>query len=612
MRLKNNIYLRAYLKTKMYRHCKVGTTEAIHFCYPEMGIASLSLAMKERFLALPSNTKSIGNLPWLLLFVLMIAMMCLPSDGRAQDQKWEDDGGKIEAVEIEIVKERQITLPKANRNFEKIAPRPSEPIKPPITYDFRSFNFQAPQVNPLVKPLKLKAESKSNVYGGYVRAGFGNYVSPLLEGYINSTRDKNKLMGAHVYLNSSDKGPVDGKNSGSGSSGISLYGKSLSDNIAISGNVGFSNRSTHFYGYTPGLDVDPKSIKQSYNLFKLAAALENTKNSDFKYQLGAGFSYLADKYDARETEVDLGFKSSYDLNEDSKINIKADYIIISRKDSAIEAKPRNLFMVAPNYAFTVIENLKLSVGFVAAFENDTIDSKSTHLYPDFKASYPINPSLDIVAGLTGGIEKVSLQSLSNENLWLNSNIAVFHTNKVFDFSVGLNGRIGNKVAAYGGISLANLKNWYYYENSEKNQAKFDITYEKDGIMRSNFYAALSYAQSEVAKFMVRGDYYGYSSSSVLHRPAYRLTANGSYNLYQKFIFSADLIAQGGMKATDSITDRQIKVKGAFDLNFKTEYIFSDSFSAFVQLNNITGNKYQVFQNYHVRGFQVMAGITWSF
>ena len=99
---------------------------------------------------------------------------------------------------------------------------------------------------------------------------------------------------------------------------------------------------------------------------------------------------------------------------------------------------------------------------------------------------------------------------------------------------------------------------------------------------------------------------------VLHRPTYKLTVNGSYNLYQKFIFSADLIAQGGMKAFDPVTDKQVKLKGAFDLNFKTEYLFSSSFSAFVQLNNITGNKYPVFLNYPVRGFQVMAGITWSF
>jgi len=166
---------------------------------------------------------------------------------------WEGEG-EIEDVTIEIVKERQITLPKANRNFDKIPPRASEAIKPPITYDFQSFKFQAPQINTQIRPLKLKAEGQSRVYGGFLRAGFGNYMSPLLEGYINSTRDKNKLVGAQIYHSSSDKGPVDGKNSGSGSSGISVFGQQFNDAIALSGNVGFENRTTHFYGYPAGTE----------------------------------------------------------------------------------------------------------------------------------------------------------------------------------------------------------------------------------------------------------------------------------------------------------------------------------------------------------------------
>jgi hypothetical protein len=116
-----------------------------------------------------------------------------------QTNDWEGDG-EIESMEIEIVKEREITLPKANRNFDKIPPKPSETsIKAPVTYDFRSFSFQAPQINPQVRPLKLKAESPSDIYGGFLRLGYGNYASPLIEGYINNKRDKNKLYGARLY-----------------------------------------------------------------------------------------------------------------------------------------------------------------------------------------------------------------------------------------------------------------------------------------------------------------------------------------------------------------------------------------------------------------------------
>src|SRR5690349_5166391 len=63
-------------------------------------------------------------------------------------------GGELEERQIEIVIDRKIDLPQANRNFDKIPPRASEPIKPPITYDFRAFTFKTPQINPVIRPLK--------------------------------------------------------------------------------------------------------------------------------------------------------------------------------------------------------------------------------------------------------------------------------------------------------------------------------------------------------------------------------------------------------------------------------------------------------------------------
>ena len=129
------------------------------------------------------------------------------------------------------------------------------------------------------------------------------------------------------------------------------------------------------------------------------------------------------------------------------------------------------------------------------------------------------------------------------------------------------------------------------------------------------HASLSYAQAEQVKFILRGDYYSYSTdeiSEAWHRPTYKLTANASYNVYQKLLFKIDLIAQGGMKALEPVTLNTVKLDPAFDLNFRAEYLFSESFSIFIQLNNITGNKYPVFLNYPVRGFQAMGGITWSF
>lgn len=568
------------------------------------------------------NDLSMNRRKFRLIGLASIALVLSLQSGYAQQGKdkpkdWEKEG-EIEDVEIRIVTERQITLPEANRNFDKIPPRASEPIKPPISYDFQSITFQPPPIMMQLRPLKLKQEGESKVYGGYLRAGFGNYMSPLLEGYYNTARDKNKLVGVHALHHSSARGPVDGRNSGSGTSAINVFGRTFNDAIAVSGNVGYENRSTHFYGY-PGdipVPVDDKAIRQAFSLFKLNGDLTNASNTDFSYKLGAGFSHLSDKYSAKESEIDLTFRSAYKLNEDQRINIDADYAMINRKDAAVDVGARNLFVVTPSFQFEPIEDLKVRAGFKVAYENDTIDNKDIHLYPDIEGSYPITPTLDVFASLTGGIDKVSLQTLSYENLWLAPNVPIFHTNRAIEFSGGIKARIGSKVAAHAGLSMATLKNYYYFINQAGSADKFDVVYDRGaGTRRANFFLAMSYAQSQTARFMLRADLFKYQTdvlAAAWHRPTYRVTADGSYNVYDKILLTAGIIAQGGMKAWDEATDREITLDPAFDLNFKTEYLFSQSFSIFVQLNNIASNKYPLFMNYPVRGFQALAGITWSF
>ena len=67
-----------------------------------------------------------------------------------------------------------------------------------------------------------------------------------------------------------------------------------------------------------------------------------------------------------------------------------------------------------------------------------------------------------------------------------------------------------------------------------------------------------------------------------------------------------------MKALRPDNGETVKLDGALDLNAKAEYLFSPSFSFFVEFNNIASTKYPVYLYYPVRGLQVMAGVTWSF
>lgn len=531
-----------------------------------------------------------------------------------EKEKWGE--GEIEKVEIEIVKERQIVLPKANRNFEKVPPRPVEPIKPEITYDFKNLNFTTPDYNPSLRPLRLQQEQIAKLYGNYVSAGFGNYTSPLLEAYLTNKRSKDKFYGVKFFHQSFGTGPVDKESSSSGNTELSLFGKAFGRYGTTGGFLKFENFRNRYYGYLQDPQIDQSPQRQGYSIVSLGGAIENPKNADFNYKLSGGFSYLDDKFEASESEVSLAFQSDYNLTEDSRIIINSEYYLIARKDVLVEAKPRHIFKVQSAYQFLLLENLKFTAGLNVALENDTIGkSKSFHVYPNVKAEYQVSKSVEVYATLTGDVDKVSLHTLAHENPWLDANIGIFNTNRTMEFMGGLRGKLGNKFAFGTGVSLANLKDLYFYKNDQADRARFITVYDDGNTQRTNLFGELSFSQADKIRFSLRGDLFGYSTDvqdAAWHRPTYRMTMNSSFNIVDKFLIQADLMTQGGAKAFNVDTNTVLTLDPAFDLNLRLNYFVSPQFSVFVKGSNLLANEYQLFLNYPVRGLQVLGGLTYVF
>lgn len=557
-----------------------------------------------------------------LLIVLPAFLGAVPAFGQGE--------GEIEKVEIEIVKERQIVLPQATRNFEKVPPRPVEPIKPEITYQFKELSFRTPDFNPSIRPLRLKDQLLSKIYGNYISAGFGNYSSPYAEAYVTNKRDKSKFYGAKFFHRSFMNGPVDNGNSGSGNTELRLFGKGVGEAITTQGFLQYENQAGHFYGYTPGKDISSSSIRQDYNVFSGAISIENSKVADFNYHLQGGYSHLSDHYSASENELSLNFASDFKIDKESKFILQADYFMISRKDALLNPPTRQIFKVRPAYQFSPIENLTLTAGANVVIENDTIGSqKGFHLYPNLVGNYKLSSNAEVYASLTGDVDKVSLHTLSKENIWLNANQNIFNTNRTLEFTGGVRTKLGGKVSAGIGASFASLKNLYYYVSDTGNRAKFNVVYDNGSTQKVNLFAELGYGVNAF-KFLLRGDFYTYSSdvasqaaktylltagnlgNGALHRPSYKLAVNGSYNIYDKILLSADFYALGGIKALDFEAKQLTNLPAALDLNVKANYFVSKQFSAFVQLNNVLSSQYQLYLNYPVRGFQALVGASWSF
>jgi len=534
-------------------------------------------------------------------------------------EKW-GDAGQIEKVEIEIIIDKKITLPQASRNYEKIPPRPAEPIKPEIKYDFKNLSFTAPDYNPAIRPLRLQNEPISKIYGNYVSAALGNYASAFVDAYATTKRDKDKFYGFKVSHLGFGQGPVDKNNSAGSNSQLRIFGKAFGREVTSGGFLDYERIGTYFYGYAPGTDINRSLIKQTYNIVGLGGEIENTISNKFNYKVKGAFSYLDDHYQAKESEVNLGFSGDYEMSKTSKIVFNTDYFLITRKDAVIEAKPRHLLKVKGAYQFYLLDEILFSAGATIVYENDTLGKvKDVHLYPDFRASYPLSPSIELYAAFTGDMDKISLHTLARENAWINANVGTYHTNRSAELLGGIRGKLGSKISYGGGLSIANLKNWYFYRNDDTDPSKFNLEYDAGNTKRTNFFGELSFAHSDKARVSVRGDYYGYAtdnSREAWHRPKYRLGVTTAFNIYSKLLFNIDALAQGGAKANvyDAITDTSVTttLPAAFDLNAKLSYLFSKQVSVFVKGNNLLSNEYPIYLNYPVRGLNVMGGITWVF
>jgi hypothetical protein len=552
-------------------------------------------------------------------------MVLAATVGYGQEQ-WEKEGeGEIKDLEIEMTKERLLILPRATKYFEKIPPRPFEPIVPAIMYDVKTLSYSSPNYAPSIRPLRLKQEELSRLFGNYLSGGFGNYTSFMVEGSVATKRDKDKLLGADFFWRGFGKGPVDQANSASSTTRLTVFGKSISTAVTTEGSLNYNNSRVYFYGYAPGTDVDRDKLKQTYETFSARASIENTKKADFNYRFTGGYSYMRDAYVAEEGELSLGTKGDYKLKVNSRFLFEADLFLINRKDS-LYSQNRILVHIQPAYEFVSKERLTIVAGVNLALMNDALPGASSfYVYPKLTGRYKAGDRMVLYGSLTGNLDKVNLHTLASENQWLNSNNQMTHTDRAIDIDAGVEGSMGKKLTGKLGASYATLKNLYFYRNVRDSFDpagtsvgvdfdKFDLVYDKT-TSRFNPYAEATLTHSDALSFTLRGDYYSYTTEVIAqawHRPTYRADFRIRYNLYNKIFLQAGLIAQGGLKAFEPVTGAVVNIDPALDIGFRGRYFLSKQISAFIQLDNLLVKDYPLYLGYPSRGFQGLVGASWSF
>jgi hypothetical protein len=553
------------------------------------------------------------------VILLTLLALCLlhPFTVLAQQDGPEEAAQAIEG-EVIINKNLEIELPPAIRTFEKVPPPALDPKQDsPLQYKFRAYDIDLPDLPTQVRVLKLKEEGMPKAgSGNYLKAGLGNYFTPLLEVGLHNKEGGRARYGMRYRHLSSRFGPVDKENSGSGQNDLRLHGEYTGTEMGTRGQVHYRRDAGRFYGYPEGTPVLADTIRQIYQRFGFDLGVFTADiRKPLQFGFDAGIGHIGDRFDARETSFDIGFNTSYILQENLKTDLELDIWHARYKNP--ELISRTMVRMLPTFEITS-EQLWIRGGINVVYADDTLNFKGkTHLYPVLDLRYDLEDWLGLFAGIRGDMEKVTLGSIADENLFIGPGTPIAHRSKRLEVLFGARGNILRSISFEAGLSMAAYKNFHFFANDTLDVSRFDVLYDGGRTRLVSPYLSLSTQTPGKYGASARIQYFAYSTEQVArpwHRPKFETDLSLWYLFYGKVKASADLFVYTGMigpgwTVPGDNQPPERKLEPIVDMNLRFDYLFSDKFGLFLQFSNLFNNQNAYFSNYIRRGLIGMVGIS---
>ena len=474
-----------------------------------------------------------------------------------------------------------------------------------------------------IKPAQMIGEPLTKLYNAFLKAGFGNYSTPYGELWVNNLRSKESSYGTRLKHLSSSYYLKDHGYAGLSDDEISLYGKRFLKEHSLIGNFDYARNMIHFYGYDSRANyVSEENTKQVFNLFSASTQLMSHYSDPKRLNHDIKLSYynLADKYNASENNIKATGKVQTLINKETFNVISAvDYYNYKNLKDTVN---NTIITINPNFIGTG-EKYRASLGFTGTM--DIFVQSKFYFYPNVDFSYNVfNDIIIPYVGLTGGIKKNSLKTITNQNPFVLSELTMMNSNNKSELYGGIKGTLSSTTAFNARASYSNISNMALFVNDTKEllQNKFNLIYDDATVL--NIHGEVSYQMREKLRINLKGEYFSYKMKTELrawYKPQVELSLSANYNLRDKFSVKIDLFyldnqfSKTFVTDTTSITGKKVvanELKGAFDANLGLEYRYNKKLGFFLNFNNITNYHYYRWSNYPTQGFCIMGGLSYSF
>ena len=505
------------------------------------------------------------------------------------------------------------------RNAAKINFTAATPLldttKLQLTYSIPSQNlFFSYQPVP-IKPLALAADSGFVwEHHQYVKVGYGNYSSPYLEAGASFGDGVKSMITAHGKYQSA-KGSLPLQQYGK--TGIDLIGIfNTNNNQEITSKIYWDNNSTYRYGYKPdSLKIGKDSLHQQFNTIGLEVGLQNKVPTAYNitYHPQLQFNYFSNTSASKETNllikapVSKAFGKLFSLD----LGVTADithYSTNQYQDTA--TVNNNLFNFNTSLRF-ITPNFKANIGLLPSWDNGSFS-----LLPNFTAEGKLaDKRLVVDGGWIGYYQKNTYKSLVATNPFIVPPSTLFNT-KITELYVGFKGSIDKHLTANAKLSFLKMDNIALFANDTTTGKTQDFLLLNEPSMQAlRLKAEVSYDIQEKLAILGGITYTQFTKLSVNNR-AYGLVPlelNGTlrWKVLNDLTLKSDVFFFDGSYYRSQKLQTN-KLNPAFDANLGAEFPVTKKLNGWIQFNNFLNNKYQRWNQYQVLGFQLLAGVVYSF
>lgn len=552
------------------------------------------------------------SIKFIWLFVCCIATMQLW--GQSDTTKTQ---GEVLSGEIVIEKDKKIILPQADKIYLRSSPitLSNEPLSQ--TYNVLEPSMIWPEYKSDVPFQKFVEQYPLGEYQNYVRFGYGNYRSWLLEsGVFHSFGEWD--TGAKIFYETFKIGPVNDENSGNSNGGIQLSSNYRAKSWTINPQIVFENSRFNYFGNSDRVnsgfasgEVDEGTI----NDFAISIGGSIDKEA-LKWDFKPSFAFTnhgIDPGDERNRETSLAMISELDYSLNDELNTGFEIEVFSGNYEGGITYTRSLLNLRPwmNYK---INNLNIKAGFTIS--SNTIDSNTqTSFYPDVKLDYNLSENWTVFGVISGGQEWNSLGDILDQNEFLDDSLAILNTETNFSFGGGLRGRPLKNVLLESSVSYSSFNGLPFFIPSTSDSSKYVLTYDTENVNLTSLGASVSYMPNTRSIYRASFELNAYSVETLdraWHQPAFIFKAFTSHNINEKLILSSYLTSMGGIRAPANVDFGYVNLKAFLDLGLGAKYLISQRASAFIDVNNLLNNEYERYLGYPTRGLAFKFGAQYRF